>query len=318
MIRRIPAMLFHFCLWCIIHSAGGIAVAEEIIEGREKGSSSEVVKKHNNHAHRGLQRNLGFSNFFDGWTTPWQPYEHTEINAPRVPLLRIAPGFFSREFRLNYIYIQDEHHGEADVSELSIALEIPLTLRTKIDIEPKLLYVDHNDHASTGGFGDTRLALRSMLIENDCLSFSTGSTMNITTGDEDRGLGEGITTMGQELALWTDLGHRISLQALLGVEVPTGGEHKEDSNVDMLFGMAMSKTFDTGEMLYLEGITPFIEVNGRKGYGSEKGSEYRVDLLPGIRWEFCREFFVFQGFEIPLNNTEEFNKRFWFGIIKDF
>lgn len=65
-IRRIPAMLFHFCLWCIIHSTGGIAAAEEIIEGSEKGASGEIVKKHNNHAHRGLPGNLGFSNFFEG------------------------------------------------------------------------------------------------------------------------------------------------------------------------------------------------------------------------------------------------------------
>ena len=53
--------------------------------------------------HRGLQRNLGFSNFLEGWLTLGAAYEENESRAPRVPLLRITPAFFKREVRFNYI-----------------------------------------------------------------------------------------------------------------------------------------------------------------------------------------------------------------------
>src|SRR3990167_8843755 len=74
---------------------------------------NEIMKTREEHS--GLQRNLGFSNFLEGWFTPWDAYEESEDQAPRVPLLRITPAFFKREVRFNYIYVDDEHKGEADV-----------------------------------------------------------------------------------------------------------------------------------------------------------------------------------------------------------
>ena len=46
--------------------------------------------------------------------------------------------------------------------------------------------------------------------------------------------------------------------------------------------------------------------------------QYRVDLMPGVRWDLSHELYVMQGIEIPLNGTDEFDKRIWFSIIKDF
>ena len=87
---------------------------------------------------------------------------------------------------------------------------------------------------------------------------------------------------------------------------------------------------------------PFIELNGHKGFGLDKsegeavfeGEEeaeseaeeeeegeserYLVDILPGVRFDLPHELYVLVGFEIPLNSTDEFDKRVWFSIIKDF
>ncbi|MDN3513379.1 MAG: transporter [Candidatus Brocadia sp.] len=278
--------------------------------------SGEVMKIHAEH--HGVKKDLDFSNFLEGWFTPWQTYEETEDKAPRVPLLRITPAFFKREVRFNYLYIDDEHHGAADVNEFAFALELPLTLRFKLDIESKLLHVNTVEDSDNVGFGDTRLALRAMLFENNTVSLSTGSVINIPTGDADRELGEEITTLGQQLACWIDLGHRISLHTFLGVDVPTGGNDKDDADMEFLYGAAVSKTFTVYENRVLHGITPFLELNGHKGFGLDEGKQYFTDLLPGVRWDLCHELYVLAGYEFPLNGSEEFDKRAWFSIIKDF
>ena len=41
-------------------------------------------------------------------------------------------------------------------------------------------------------------------------------------------------------------------------------------------------------------------------------------ILPGVRFDLSHELYVLVGLEIPLNGTDEFDKRVWFSIIKDF
>lgn len=316
MFRHIFIVICLLGTWLFIQTNQGIANEGKVHDLVENTSAREMLKTQA--GHHGLQRNLGFSNFLEGWLTPWEPYPEDESRAPRVPLLRITPAFFKREVRFNYLYVDDEGDGEADVSEWGLALELPLTLRIKVDIEPTVLYVNTVEDAEAVGFGDTKFALRTMLLESDTLSLSTSSVLNVPTGDEDRHLGEGITTVGQQLAFWMDMGHRISLHTFLGVDVPTGGKHREDADLDFLYGVAVSKTFAIKDIPVLEGITPFIELNGQKGFGLDEEEHYRVSLLPGVRWELRPELYVMPGIEIPLNGTEEFDKRAWFSIIKDF
>ncbi|HHT9136192.1 MAG TPA: transporter [Candidatus Wunengus sp. YC60] len=314
--KCIPMAIFLLSLWMFIQTISAFANDGKVVQDiKEASATNEIMKTREEH--HGLQRNLGFSNFLEGWLTPWDAYEENENQAPRVPLLRITPAFFKREVRFNYIYVNDEHKGEADVNEWGMALELPLTLRFKVDIEPKILYVNTEEHDKHSGFGDTRVALRTMLLESNNFSLSTGSVISIPTGYEERKLGEGVTMVGQQLAFWIDLGHRISLHTFLGVDVPTGGKHREDADLDFLYGTALSKTFTIKETPVLEGITPFIELNGQKEFGLDKDEQYRVDLLPGVRWDLSHELYVMQGIEIPLNGADDFDKRVWFSIIKD-
>lgn len=109
-----------------------------------------------------------------------------------------------REVRFNYLYVDDEQNDEADVNEWGLALELPLTLRIRIDIEPKILYVNIVEDAKNVGFGDTKFALRTMLLESDTLSLPTGSVINVPTCDEGRQLGEGIPPWVNNLLFgWT-------------------------------------------------------------------------------------------------------------------
>ena len=112
--NRIPIIIFLLSLWIFIQTISAFANEENVIQDNKGDTAvNEIMKTREEHS--GLQRNLGFSNFLEGWLTPWDAYEENENLAPRVPLLRITPAFFKREVRFNYIYVDDEHKGEADV-----------------------------------------------------------------------------------------------------------------------------------------------------------------------------------------------------------
>ena len=41
----------------------------------------------------------------------------------------------------------------------------------------------------------------------------------------------------------------------------------------------------------------------QKEFGVDKDEQYRVDLMPGARWDPSHELYVMQGIEIPLNRN---------------
>ncbi|MDO8140201.1 MAG: hypothetical protein Q6358_01765 [Candidatus Brocadiales bacterium] len=65
---------------------------------KEALATNEIFKTREEH--HGLQRNLGFSNFLEGWLAPSDAYEENENQAPGVPLLCITPAFFKRAVAL--------------------------------------------------------------------------------------------------------------------------------------------------------------------------------------------------------------------------
>ncbi len=94
--KRIPMMIFLLSLWIFIQTISAFANEEKVVQDT---AANEIMQTREEH--HGLQRNLGFSNFFEGWLTPWDAYEENENQAPRVPLLRITPAFFKREVRFD-------------------------------------------------------------------------------------------------------------------------------------------------------------------------------------------------------------------------
>ncbi|MBM4064359.1 MAG: hypothetical protein FJ266_01750 [Planctomycetes bacterium] len=96
--KRIPVTMFLLSLWIFIQTISAFANEEKIVQDT---AANEIMQTREEH--HGLQRNLGFSNFLEGWLTPWDAHEENEDRAPRVPLLRITPAFFKREVRINYM-----------------------------------------------------------------------------------------------------------------------------------------------------------------------------------------------------------------------
>src|SRR3972149_2596368 len=102
--NRIPIMIFLLSLWIFIQTISAFANEEKVVQDNKGDTAANEIMK-TREEHSGLQRNLGFSNFLEGWLTPWDAYAEPEIQAPGVPLLRSPPAFRKREVRFNYIYV---------------------------------------------------------------------------------------------------------------------------------------------------------------------------------------------------------------------
>jgi hypothetical protein len=80
----------------------------------------------------------------------------------------------------------------------------------------------------TSPFGDTSLITRIMLLETRNTTLLSLLETTLPTGDEDRGLGSGLTTVSPGIGLWRDLGSRYALHGFFGLDIPVGGKDDED------------------------------------------------------------------------------------------
>ena len=76
----------------------------------------------------------------------------------------------------------------------------------------KILYVNTEEHDKNRWFGDTKVAFKNHASGIQYFLYLQASVISIPTGEEGTQVrGEGITTVGQQLAFWIDMGHRICL-----------------------------------------------------------------------------------------------------------
>src|SRR3990170_7031536 len=165
----------------------------------------------------GKKPDITLSNFFsEGWKFgQWEEPEQEPDQSPRFRLLKIPATVFEREVRMNYSFTNNGDSGKIDEHEYELELEMPVSRRLLIEVEPKVISVspDHgNDHS---GFGDTSLITRVMLFETRNTTLLTILDTNFPTGNEDIGLGSGMTTISPGIGMWRDLGRHFALHGFL-------------------------------------------------------------------------------------------------------
>lgn len=110
---------------------------------------------------------LTLSNFFsEGWKfTQWDEPEQEPDQAPRFRLLKIPATVFEREIRMNYSFTNNGDRGEVDEHEWEFEIEIPVSRRLLLEVEPTIVSISPRDNGSHSGFGDTSLIARIMFME---------------------------------------------------------------------------------------------------------------------------------------------------------
>lgn len=227
---------------------------------------------------------LTLSNFFsEGWKfMQWEEPEQEPDQAPRFRLLKIPATVFEREIRMNYSFTNNGDGGKLDEHEWEFEFEMPVSRRLLIEVEPKIISLSPNDGDTTSGFGDTSLITRIMLLETRNTTLLSLLETTLPTGDEDRGLGSGLTTISPGIGLWRDLGSRYTLHGFFGLDIPVGGKDDDDPDTTVIYGTAITKTVTPKDTPFFGNLTLFVELNGSSDIGSDNDITV-VSILPGVR-----------------------------------
>lgn len=262
---------------------------------------------------------LTLSNFFsEGWKFgQWEEPEQAPDQAPRFRLLKIPATVFEREVRMNYSFTNNGDSGKIDEHEWEFEFEMPISRRLLLEVEPTIVSLSPNNGNDHSGFGDTSLITRVMLLETRNTTFLSILDVKFPTGDEDLGLGSGMTTISPGIGMWRDLGRRFAFHGFFGLDIPAGGKTDEDPDTTVVYGTALTKTITPKDAPFFGNLTLFVELNGSSDVGSDDDTTV-VSILPGVRWNLGHEFWLMPGIEFPIIGQDEFDSRIWFSVLKDF
>jgi hypothetical protein len=262
---------------------------------------------------------LALSNFFsEGWKfMQWDEPEQEPDQAPRFRLLKIPATVFEREIRMNYSFTNNGDRGRADEHEWEFEFEMPVSRRLLLEVEPTIVSISPRDNDDHSGFGDTSLIARIMLMETRNTTVLSILDLKLPTGDEDLGLGSGMTTITPGIGVWRDLGGRYALHGFFGLDIPVGGKSDEDPDTTVVYGTAITKTVTPKDTPFFGNLTFFVEFNGSSDIGTDNDTTV-VSILPGVRWHLGHEFWVMPGIEFPVIGRDEFDSRVWLSVLKDF
>jgi len=262
------------------------------------------------------RQDLTFGNFFSyGWDVAWkEPVEGPDV-APRFRLLRIQRAFWEREIRIASPYAFGADGGTANELEAELEIELPVSRRFLIEFEPALKGIKPSGGLWSFEAGDLSVIPQVMLYETKDVSFSSGLSVRVPTGGQSAGAGR--TSLAPYLALWADLGQRVSLHSFFGTEFPLAGYGSDRPDSVFQYAAALAKTVTPKNTPWLGNLTFFAELNGTTNVGGPNPST-TVTLLPGVRWLLFKDFWLAAGYEVPLTAIRQFDGRVWFSIYRDF
>ncbi|MFO0794838.1 MAG: transporter [Candidatus Brocadiaceae bacterium] len=262
---------------------------------------------------------LTLSNFFsEGWKFgQWEEPEQEPDQSPRFRLLKIPATVFEREVRMNYSFTNNGDRGKLDEHEWEFEFEMPVSRKLLIEVEPAIVSISPKNDNDHRGFGDTSFITRVMLMETHNTTLLSLLDVKFPTGNEDLGLGSGMTTISPGIGMWRDIGGHFALHSFFGLDIPAGGKSDEDSDTTVNYGAALTKTVTPKDTPLFGNLTFFVEFNGSSDMGTNDDTTV-VSILPGVRWNLGHGFCLMPGVEFPITGRDEFDNRIWFSVLRDF
>lgn len=231
---------------------------------------------------------LEFNNFGSELTEKWVPVPNGDSGAPRQGWLATADGFFTREFHLNYTYVDA---AGADLHQGLARFHYPFTRRLWAGIELPF-------YQNVGGdedVGDATLTTQVMLKETRNVSLNAGVGWRLPIGSES--FGNGVFAATPQLNLWTDVGSGFSMRGRVAYEITDSG--RPDS---FILNATVGQTFTPHDDAPLGDLTWYVAGNWRE---PTEGSTF-VSVTPGVRTHLGGNLFLLAGIEIPVVNSNNF------------
>jgi len=212
---------------------------------------------------------------------------------------------------------QHSKSREGRTSQLSGALEWPITPWWQIEVEMPFLYQNPNDAASTAGPGDSSFRTNSSSGSRSkhLVLLSGGFELRLPSGSERRGLGgeiavEPFVTGGVALGPF-DLIAAIAYEWNLN---NVRGRREQQLTADLAVGWPVSRW-----------LTPFLELNTVsriQGQEDEDAVKLRgrtqLYLTPGFNVRPLPGATFRMGVELPISGRREFDYRIHAGLVWEF
>lgn len=262
------------------------------------------------------------SSFFaEGWREAWvQPPAAGSSGAPRQGWLNTADGFFTREYHLFYGYTnnialpgnqnQDAHTG-------LYQLQLPLSRRLWAGLDVPFTSISNRpgSAASVTKFDDIRVISKFMIQETKNGALSSELGIRVPTGDDE--VGAGVGSLTPKLNSWQDIGNAWSLRWAVGAELFTEGIPVGRSDTDLLYNLALGKTFTPHEAIPWGDFTIHLSLNGRTNLDGIQKNTF-ISLTPGVRTHLFDNVFLLSAVEVPVSGPDSFDNRFLVQIVRGF
>lgn len=237
-------------------------------------------------------------------------YTDVEV-AEEIPvpdLFRMEAPFVERNLRMDYLATNNLEGDPLDESRFFAELSYSFSERFGLVFAAPYLIRDDEFGPDPSGFGDLEIGARFVALgseSEDAFRVALGLNVLIPTGDESRGLGEGVSVIEPEILLFQMLADSTFAQAQLSLGIPTGGVGKSNE-LGYSFGIGhVLRDLSTPEWFKYPTLT--LELNGGSLVGGIGAGETVIDITPGLRWSITKWGFGGIACSAPLTDTLEFD-----------
>lgn len=236
---------------------------------------------------------------------------HTSVEGyPFVHGIRTEIDFVERAMEFDLVRSDGADGGTVDELEFESELVWALNSRMILIVGAPLISLDPIDEPYTTGPGDMEVGFQFLAFggQRDLLFFALNATF--PTGDDDRDLGNGYTTLAPT-ALWLhDFGGGSYIQNRWAIEVPVS---TRDVGNDLTYDCSLCHCFVNSEdWAYFRFLTALFEVNGVSTLNHPDSGRTVVDLTPGVRWIVREMDEVGIGWSFPVTGDQNFSNQLIF------
>ncbi len=248
-----------------------------------------------------------------------QPPHHRHETLGGYPIfesLRTDHAFIERKIRVDFLDLSHVEPDNVHESDFNFELFWAINNRMAFVVEAPVTWLDPHTGSFTSGIGDLEAGFRLVAFDGEYDILTCGLNVGIPTGDPDRDLGEGHTSLEPVFLWWHDIGRGWVLQSEIAWEIPVDVDEPEN---EMHYNFALSRTLlGTCDWPVFHYLTPLVELNGITSLSGDESGATVIDLTPGFRCAVTEEDHAGFGFSFPISHERNFSSQFIFSFIHHF
>jgi hypothetical protein len=276
------------------------------IHSHLNGGHGHAGHDHSGHGHPTFDKLLPFENHNRGTFEPHGHAGHTSVKGyPFVHGIRTEIDFVERALEYDLVRSNGVDDGAAGELEFESELVWAFNSRMIFIFGTPLVSRDPLVGSHTAGVGDLEVGFQFLAYGGERSLFFTALNVGVPTGDSDRDLGNGYTTL-EPTALWLyDFHEGTYIQSRFGWEVPVS---VTDVGSEFSYDLALFHTFlATKSWPVFRFFTPIVELNGLTQLNEDGYGQTVIDLTGGCRWLVRGADEIGVGVSYSISGAREFN-----------